>query len=184
MMSVLLFNGLCLIVKQNDWNYFYNYYHVLTQEHTLLKNNIAIYENLVDKSKINLIDNENKFDFIVPRKLDVSSILIFLEEYALLNDITVSKINLQQEHDKSYTSFGITYKPILVEAMGDYDNIIHFLSDIQNNMGIVNFIDEILFQGTNRNLIKWNKNNLDSEEVIVSFKLYIGFSGKEDGCIE
>lgn len=182
--SVLLFNGFRLIEKQNTWNYFYNYYYLLKQDHAILKNSIVTYEDLVDKSKIGLMENKNKFDFIVPQKLDIPSMLIFLEEYALLNDVTVSEINLLEEDNENYTYFGITYKPILVEAIGSYDNILHFLSDVQNNMGVVNFIDNVSFKGTNRNLIEWNKNSQDSEKIIVNFKLYIGYNGREVQKIE
>lgn len=180
-LPVLLLNVFNLIEKRGDWNYFYNYHQILSQEHTILKNDISAYEDLIDKSKVNLNENKSKFDFIVPKKADISSMLIFLEEYALLDDVTVSKIDSQQDNAENQTHFGITYEPILVEAMGSYDNIMLFLSDIQNNMGIVNYIDEVSFQGANRNLIKWNKNDshLDDENVIVNFKLYIGFSEKE-----
>lgn len=178
-LPVLLLNIFNLIEKQDDCNYSYNYYQMLTQEHTALQNDISAYEDLVDKSKVSLSENESKFDFIVPEKADISSMLIFLEEYALLDDVTVSKIDSQQKNTENQTHFGIIYEPISVEAMGSHDNIMHFLSDIQNNMGIANFIDDVSFQGANRNLIKWNEDDSDSENVIVNFKLYIGFSGKE-----
>jgi len=96
--SVLLFNGFRLIEKQNTWNYFYNYYYLLKQDHAILKNSIVTYEDLVDKSKIGLMENKNKFDFIVPQKLDIPSMLIFLEKYS-------SKFSLQTQTENKPNFF-------------------------------------------------------------------------------
>ena len=186
MMFGSILNGFNLIKQQNNWNYACNYYYTLTYEQALLKNNVTQYKDLVNKSKIELNNAKDKFNFIMPQKLDVSSMLIFLEEYALLNDVTVTKIDLHNANGNgSFTSFGITYKPISVEIIGNYNSIIHFLSDIQNNMGIVNFIDNVTFKGASGDSIKWNeKNNSNDEEVTVNFELYIGFNGREGGIIE
>lgn len=179
-------NGIHYLEQQNQFDYAYQYHQVLTQEQDILKSRVALSNDLADKSKLKLTEKQNELNFIVPHELDTSSMLIFLEEYALLNDVTVSKVDLHKEKENGiFTSLGITYKPISVEAMGDYQNMMRYLSDIQNNMGVVNFIDEIVFQGTTGDLIEWNQpdDSIDNN-ITVHFKLYIGFSEKEGETVD
>ncbi len=174
-----------LVEKQKDTVYFHQYNQVLKQEQDLLKKKITQYQDLADASKVEKTNAENKFNFIVPQEVDTSSILIFLEEYALLNDVTVSKVDLHKEKESgTFTSLGITFKPISVEVVGNYTDVMGFLADIQNNMGVANYIDNLVIQGIDVSVIAWNDNDSSDEGVSAHFQIFLGSKKKEGEGIE
>lgn len=174
-----------LVEKQKDAVYFHQYNQVLKQEQDLLKKKITQYQDLADASKVEKTNAENKFNFIVPQEVDTSSILIFLEEYALLNDVTVSKVDLHKEKENgTFTSLGITFKPISVEVVGNYTDVMGFLADIQNNMGVANYIDNLVIQGIDVSVIAWNDNDSSDEGVSAHFQIFLGSKKKEGEGIE
>lgn len=175
-----LLSELYLIKKQKDLSFVYSQNQILKQEQELLKKKVSRYQDLLDASKIEKVNMENKFSFVVPEQADFSSLLIFLEEYALLNDVTVSKIDLHKDKEGGVlTKLDITYRPVSIEVWGKYTNVMCFLSDIQNNMGVANYIDNIVLQGTNGETVSWNGRNEEDENVVAHFQIYLGFKKKE-----
>lgn len=174
-----------MIKKQKDESYLYEWNRQLRKEQEILKIQVKKYKDLIDKKEIERTNLENQFNFIVPQNIDTSSLMIFLEEYALLNDVTVSKIDLHKDKDnRIFIRLGIAYKPVSVEAVGSYENIMRFISDIQNNVGVANYIDNLVVQGIDANVISMNEQDEQDNNVVVSFQIYLGYSGKEGEQIE